>query len=64
MLGERAAVLHVVSALRTYRAAFERLAASRYSDGTVDGVAVTVALSEVHEAENPEGDQGCEEASC
>jgi hypothetical protein len=53
MLGERAAVLHVVSALRTYRAAFERLAASRYSDGAADGAAVAAAMASVSEVEDP-----------
>ena len=54
MLGERAAVLRVVGALRTYRAAFERLAASRYSDGAADGAAVAAALASVSDVEDPE----------
>ncbi len=57
MLGDRMAVLRVVGALREYRQAFERLAASRYSDGAADGAAMAAAVSAVSEIENPAEDQ-------
>lgn len=46
LCGDRAAVICIVSALREYRAAVERLLASRYRDGFVDGAATnTLALA-------------------
>ena len=40
ILCDRAAILQVVSALRRYRAAVERLLEARYMDGECDRVAI------------------------
>lgn len=39
MLGDRQAIIRVVSALRSYRAAVDALLSARYEDGFSDGVA-------------------------
>lgn len=51
MTGDRTAVLHVVSALRQYRAAVAALLVARYSDGFVDGVATSALDDTAREIE-------------
>lgn len=51
MLLDRDAVLRVISALRAYREASERLLAARYADGECDAVALSVFEDACREAE-------------
>lgn len=51
MSGDRTAVLHLVSALRKYRAAAKKLLGLRYGDGECDAVALTAFANEAMEAE-------------
>lgn len=48
---DRGAALEVVSALRRYRAAAQRLLARRYGDGAVDGTALSEFASKIEEIE-------------
>jgi hypothetical protein len=53
---DRAAVLRVVSALRSYRAASQKLLGARYRDGFVDGAATTSFECEIEEIESAGSD--------
>jgi glucose-6-phosphate 1-dehydrogenase len=52
LLMDRHAIINVVSALRKYRAAAQKLLQGRYRDGACDGVAVSQFAEEIEETEN------------
>ena len=54
IVGDREAILTVVSDLRRYRAICERLLGARYSDGTVDGATMSVIASDIGDIGNDE----------
>ena len=56
LMMDREAVIRVVSDLRLYRAAVQRLLSCRYSDGEVDGAMMhefVCTVEEIEDGENP-----------
>lgn len=55
LIGDRAAVVQLVSALRKYREAATVLQGHRYQDGEVDTVALSAFFSDCQDIENDGG---------